>query len=356
MKPKAIILMGLAIACGLGASYMTSRLLAERSTPDEPEKVEILFATKNISVHTQLVKPEEYFEKRAVSKDLAPADAITDFEALKGKKLKMSRNKGESITAANLYDKGGIEIPEGFQAIGVPVNLQTTAHGLATLPGSRVDLHLTVRGQDVFGTKVYLLLENVLVLAADIRVTPEGDIAAPAQVVTFALKQEDILKANVAMDMGTIRLIMRKYDDKTQAKIRVFTGREIEKKDKDKEPEQPTAVAKNDPPRTEDPGVKPAVKPEMKQEVKPAVKPDPEPELPPAPRYTKHYYDIVNGSGTGPRTVERMYYYRSVEDGRVLTPDEVEAESPPAAAPQPPRPTPATPKKQQNGPRQNDAQ
>ena len=31
MKPKTMILMGLAIVCGLGASYMTSRLLAERN-------------------------------------------------------------------------------------------------------------------------------------------------------------------------------------------------------------------------------------------------------------------------------------------------------------------------------------
>ena len=30
MKPKTLILMVVAVTCGLGASYMTSRLLAER--------------------------------------------------------------------------------------------------------------------------------------------------------------------------------------------------------------------------------------------------------------------------------------------------------------------------------------
>ncbi len=31
MKPKTMILMVVAVVCGLGASYMTSRLLADRS-------------------------------------------------------------------------------------------------------------------------------------------------------------------------------------------------------------------------------------------------------------------------------------------------------------------------------------
>ena len=78
MKPKTMILMVLAITCGLGASYMTSRLLAERTTPEE-EKVEILVATKNLSVGQRLTKPEELFEKKQVTKDLEPPDAIKDF-------------------------------------------------------------------------------------------------------------------------------------------------------------------------------------------------------------------------------------------------------------------------------------
>src|SRR5436305_1695536 len=40
MKPKTLILMVVAVTCGLGASYMTSRLLAERQT-DDTDKVAI---------------------------------------------------------------------------------------------------------------------------------------------------------------------------------------------------------------------------------------------------------------------------------------------------------------------------
>ena len=42
------MLMGVAIACGLGASYMTSRLLAERQSDDEP-KITVLVARKALN-------------------------------------------------------------------------------------------------------------------------------------------------------------------------------------------------------------------------------------------------------------------------------------------------------------------
>ena len=44
MKPKTLILMVVAVSCGLGASYMTSRLLADRE--QDVEKVAVLIAKK----------------------------------------------------------------------------------------------------------------------------------------------------------------------------------------------------------------------------------------------------------------------------------------------------------------------
>ena len=80
MKPKAMILMGLAIVCGLGASYMTSRLLAERQ-PQEEEKVEILVARRNLSVGERIVNPDEMFEVKPWSpRKMNRPDAIKDFE------------------------------------------------------------------------------------------------------------------------------------------------------------------------------------------------------------------------------------------------------------------------------------
>jgi pilus assembly protein CpaB len=292
MKPKTMILMGLAITCGLGASYMTSRLLAERSTPDAPETVEILVATRPLSVHQRITDPHELFAKKTVAKGDEPPDAITDFETLKGKTLKSGRLKGDHVTPANLYDKGQLEIPVGYQAVGVRVNVETTASGLASLPGSHVDLLLTVGAQDVRATKAMVLLESVLVLAADIRVTPEGEIAAPAQVVTFGLKREDVLKVTAAKNMGTITLVLRNRDDKEKATKQEVTGGNILDGNKRTEPEPVQVVEK------------------PKEIEKPA------PPLVVEPKVIAGYYDIVNGSETGPREVTRVHY-RQYEDGTI---------------------------------------
>jgi Flp pilus assembly protein CpaB len=297
-----MILLGLAITCGLGASYMTSRLLAERQPADEPERVDILVAKDNISVHTSLRKPEDLFVYKTVAKGDFP-DAITDYESLKGKVLKHGRAKGESITAANLYDKSvNVELPKDHQGIAIKVTMETSAEGLASLPGSRVDLHLTLRDtNNVNNTRSLVLLQNVLVVAAGIKTEREG-IAAPAPIVTLALKRADALRVNAAMEMGTIRMIMRNQDDDstaTKGEIQV-TGREILEGKTD---EKKFEIAKVEP--------------------KERVEPKSTPQVGDRPKWTKHHWDIVHGSEQGPRSVERVYYYQS-EDGRILPPDSPE--------------------------------
>jgi Flp pilus assembly protein CpaB len=294
MKPKTMILMGLAITCGLGASYMTSRLLAERQTADEPEKVEILVASRNLSVHQKIVTPEEMFEKKLVAKENEPTDAIKDFDALKGKSLRVGRNKGDTVTAGNLYDKGALEIPDGHQAVAIRVNIETTASGLFSLPGSLVDLLLTIGSSEVRGTKTIILMENVLVLAADIRVTPDGEISAPAQVVTFALKREDVLDITTAKKMGEITLVLRSKDDKSIAKRREVTGGKLI----DRRLGEEVKVV------VEAPKVEPKV-----------VEPKVEPKVA-GPKIVTGHYDLVSGTEQGERVVTRVYW-EQVNDGEL---------------------------------------
>ena len=99
MKPKAYIFAGLAIVCGLGASYMTSRLLAER-TQEEPERVDILVAKRTINVGERVTKPEDMFELKAVLKENEPPDAIKDFDAV------LEQYPKGSKTAESFYYKG----------------------------------------------------------------------------------------------------------------------------------------------------------------------------------------------------------------------------------------------------------
>lgn len=286
-----MILMGLAIMCGLGTSYMTSRLLADR-TPAQEEKNQILVATKVLSVGERITRPEVMFELKQVSKENEPPDAIKDIEKLRGKMMRQGLNKGAHITQGNLYDKDGLDIPEGHQAVGLPVNLRTTVAGFASLPGSRVDLILTVRAQDINAASARVLLQNVLVLAADARTVREGEIISAASVVTFALKEDDRLKVTLAQDLGTLSLSLRKLNDDRVVEQTVVIGSEILTNKKKIEPKEVV-------------------------EVKP-----PEPIKPPvtegeAPKFTVGHYDIVNGSESGAREVTRVHY-KQFADGSIV--------------------------------------
>ncbi|MFO0867290.1 MAG: Flp pilus assembly protein CpaB [Gemmataceae bacterium] len=222
MKPKTMILMVVAVTCGLGASYMTSKLLAERKV--EVEKVRFLVLRKPVSLGDSIKNPDEYVEDKEVAKDTEPKGAIADRDLLKGKVMKRSLRVGDHLTLEDLLsDKdSGIQahLPPGFKAVGVRVNPETIAGGFASLPNSRVDIFWTCRRATDKDTFAKVLLEDVLVIAADANaVRPENGQAMPASVVSLALNTEDALKLSLAKENGTISLVLRKFNDKVRSDI-----------------------------------------------------------------------------------------------------------------------------------------
>lgn len=295
MKPKTLILMGLAVTCGLGASYMTSQLLAERQPP-EVEKVEILVAKRNLNVAEPIKKPEDLFEKKLVAVDQEPKDAIKDFDVLKNKIMKQHLRKGDHVTLSELYgDTDVLPIPEGHKAVGLRVTLDTTVAGFATLPHSRVNIIQTVRRQNEKDTYVQVLLEDVLVLAADTQVDRNQGIAAPASVVTFALKDEDVLRVTLAKHLGELSLSLRKPNDPSRSPVQSMTASEIGPKRKRE------AQAEAPPPEPSPPApVKVAEEPKVVDE---------------GPKGTQHVLNIING------TQQHSTRFLRTEDGQNLEQD-----------------------------------
>jgi len=155
MKPKTMILMAVAIVCGLGASYMTSRLLADKDEQTvapppvpEPERVKLLVAKINLDNGAALKNPQEQFTEKAFIKDDAPRDGVTEVKLLKGKFLKRALRKGDHITVDDLVDERTsilANLPDGYRAYGIQVDPASIASGWAAVPGSRVDIIWTKR-------------------------------------------------------------------------------------------------------------------------------------------------------------------------------------------------------------------
>src|SRR5262249_3977337 len=102
MKPKTIALLVVAITCGLVASYMTSRLLAERSSAPEATKVSILMAKMKVPAFQPIKDPEKYFEIREMSEGSFPSKAIKSFDDVKGKSLQRPLGKDLPVTPDDL--------------------------------------------------------------------------------------------------------------------------------------------------------------------------------------------------------------------------------------------------------------
>src|SRR5689334_12611440 len=132
MKPKTLILMVVAVTCGLGASYMTSRLLAERQV-DDSEKVDVLVAKKHLDMGLTIKKVDDVFELKKFVKGDEPRNAIIEVKDLQNRVLKRPLRAGDFVTGEDLLsDKdGGLSplLPEGYQAIGIRVNIQDIAAG-----------------------------------------------------------------------------------------------------------------------------------------------------------------------------------------------------------------------------------
>src|SRR5262249_26990652 len=115
MNSKTLILMVVAIGCGLAAAYMTHSLFADRA-----ERTSILVAKQRFNSWTPIKSPEEQFELEERLKSDVPKDAVTKFEAAKDHVLIKGMDKGDPLVATNMVDKnkGGLEVvlPPGKRA------------------------------------------------------------------------------------------------------------------------------------------------------------------------------------------------------------------------------------------------
>ncbi len=238
MKPKTMILMVVAVVCGLGASYMTSRVLAEReekqpqaeAPPPPVPKVSILVARKMITANTLLKNPKDWFVEKSVVEADAPKEALRSWEGLQGKTMKRSLRLGDHVLLEDVQDGvPTLAVPPGMRAVGLRVTVDAIAAGFASLPGSRVDIYWNHRrGNSEEKSFSMRLLQNVVVLAADTQDgSGDGARAIPASVVTLALTPDDTQRVSLASEHGTLRLVLRDREDDSVGKDKVMTLGEV---------------------------------------------------------------------------------------------------------------------------------
>lgn len=217
MKPKTMMLMVVAIGCGLAASYMTSKLLAERNNAQTEEpKVKVLVAKIKVPAWVLIKDPEKYFEERDVPESIAPKKGLTDFQKLKDQRLSQALSEGEYVMEDKLVNPEQVgliaKLPPGMRAIALKVNAESLAGGFV-LPGYRVDVVSTTRGGGN-ESMAKIILQNMLVLAVDTVANRDNQTTSMlGSTVTLAATPEEAQRLSLAAATGELRLTLRTPDD-----------------------------------------------------------------------------------------------------------------------------------------------
>ena len=232
MKPKTMILMVVAVGCGLAASYMTSKLLADRKQVKEEEKVRVLYAKTKVPRYTIIKDAEQFFEPREVPKSAAPRSYFTDVNEVKGKRVNKEIKADVHISEEDVSKATSpLPIPDGgFVAAGMTVTAAGTA-GFFVYPGDKVDVMLTQKGPN---PSCQTILRDVLVLAVGDKTHrgPEGEApsgALQANTATVALTPDDAQLLSLASTQGELSLLLRKEGDTSKGTARVVTLRDLKR-------------------------------------------------------------------------------------------------------------------------------
>jgi pilus assembly protein CpaB len=221
MRSRSMVLLALALGCGLVASIGISQVMDRRGSAEgAPSEMEpILVAAANIHYNEQL-KPELVrFEEWPKGK--VPPGAITRLEELQGRHTSTTLVEGEPILTGKLIGADGLgaarKIPKGYRVVSVSVDAVTGASSLI-MPDDRVDvlasLTRDVKGVQVRNTKT--ILSDVRVFAVDTEIERHhgaDDKTANAKTVALLLTPDQAEKLTLATEMGKIRLVMRSPDD-----------------------------------------------------------------------------------------------------------------------------------------------
>jgi pilus assembly protein CpaB len=230
MRAKSLVLLLIAVGCGVVASVAVSQVVLEQKGQPTVQTVGIILANKNISAASKLTADSLKVEQWPA--DRVPPGSITDVALVEGKFARQPIYANEPIIEVKLANKGKeVIIPEGFRVFDIVVRDETGGSGYLA-PGDRVDVFgFFEKGQRISASKTIKVLENIEVLMVDgvATVDLEAQDAVRKSVRTIQLlvrdKQYSVL--DTASHLGKLRLALRPPERNEITKNNVDDGEEF---------------------------------------------------------------------------------------------------------------------------------
>jgi pilus assembly protein CpaB len=218
MKPKALMLLAVAIGCGLVAMLGVQQAM-------QGSQKEVVIETSKVLMAIKDIKPgDRLSEENVVLKDVP----VTTLEGLKGdvvlkvedyeeRSLTMSVMAGDPIRKTKLSEKGmygaSQTIPKGMRIFTMQVD-DTQTHSGMLRPGDKVDVTVTFTARSA-GMVNKVLLECVEVFACENKTinSEDGKNEQRARNVSLLVTPEQDGFVKIAKSKGQLALSLRNPDD-----------------------------------------------------------------------------------------------------------------------------------------------
>lgn len=244
---KNVMFLGGALLLGLLAAVMAVSYVQQRATTAEQaaaaqrpsyQEVQVVVSRRDLAIGEMLREAD--MVTRMVPVDFAPADVVTfaDHERYIDRIVRGPIKRGTPLSASALVPPAqqfSRVIAPGRVGYTLSVNENNSISGMIT-PGDRVDILMSFDGDRESGgvsfvrsgERVVPLLENIMVLATGQRVGEvPGEDNRGFSSVTLELDPMQAEQLTVAQETGTLRVLLRNFDDQTPFGLMGVTERAL---------------------------------------------------------------------------------------------------------------------------------
>jgi pilus assembly protein CpaB len=225
---RVLLFLGLAALSGLGTAFV-ARHAADHAPVGLPVVVALEPATLGQPIDLAKVKVVTWPALEAT-----PQGFFSEPSALSGRVLARSLVAGEPVLESSLLPQGaepglGALIQESSRAISVQVDDFVGVGGFLQ-PGSKVDVFATYSVDGQNNRRTEAILQNVRVLAVDVRVEKGDGSAQPAKVVTLEVSPRQARTLTQAEHDGKLKLALRNpKDNQSEARpIQMVLGTDVQ--------------------------------------------------------------------------------------------------------------------------------
>jgi len=220
MRMKSLILIFIALGCGLVASIGISQVMDRGGGSGSMEMEQILVALVDIDISSKLddknVKLEDWPKAKIPEGAIRRLDDINDKFAnsrfFKGEPIHTSKITDSPLSTAN-------KIPEGYRALPVKVDEDTVMKAIA--PGDKVDVMVFLKrdiNNGIMETGAFPILKNVRVFAVNTNTERNNESTGKGEssmfrTVSLLLKPEHTRELVVAARVGKIVLTLRSPEE-----------------------------------------------------------------------------------------------------------------------------------------------